>query len=797
MYVYLGTFLIALTTLALEITLTRLLSVITWYHLSFFAIATGMLGMTAGATTVYLKPNWFTQEKVNNSVIKACMGYSLVSPITLIMLCMMPFALIYSVMSIFVFMMATIICSLPFYFSGIVITSVLTKYRLPVGKIYASDLIGASLGCLFVLVCLEKLDAPSLILLCSAVGILAGLCFAKYNSSLTVRYFTGWLFLILILSFSAVINSYTFRGIAPMFVKGKIEIPDNYMLKKWNSFSRVAVLKGFWNDPQYWGASPLAPRKHTAQFLMNIDGDACTALRRFSSLEDIEHLRFDVTNIAYYLRSQGGACIIGAGGGRDIQSALLFGHNKVVGIDVNPIFIRLLQNEFRKFAGIADREEVSLIIDEARSFLSRTEDKYSVIQMSLIDTWAATGAGAFSLSENALYTVEAWQVFFNRLAEDGIFTVSRWYNPHNIGETGRIASLAVAALLQSGVKKPSQHIIMVTSGHISTLLLNRNPFSKQDIAQLKKVCDDLKYNIAVLPDVLPDNDALKKIISVRSRSELNSAIADEVLNYEPPTDENPYFFNMLRLKYLSQGFKSEDGIVSGNLSATLTLIGIILSLSLVTLATIIIPLLKDSFEKNKIKVSQVFWYRALYFSLIGAGFMFIEIALIQRLSVFLGHPVYALGVLLFTIIASAGIGSFLSEHLPLTQFPWIFISPVVMASAILLTEVFLPVLISNMIPSAMIVKIVVSVVVICPLGILMGFFFPTGMRLVNAAGDTETSWYWALNGIFGVLCSALAVFFSIYFGISMNFYLGAICYTTLLICVCQMYKDNQHPVSVT
>jgi len=800
MHIYLGTFLIALSTLALEITLTRLLSVIAWYHLAFFAIATAMLGMTAGATTVYLKPNWFSR-KLDDNVAKACLGYALVTPLALIILCMTPLVVRPSIMMLFAIILATVACSLSFFFSGMVITVALTKYQLPIGKIYASDLIGASLGCLLVLGGLEIFDAPSLILLLASIGILAGLSFAWHSSSFKLRRLGSWLFVILV--FSAFVNSSTFYGIGPYVIKGQVTNPSNYLLEKWNSFSRVVLYKGLTHSPQLYGGSPVAPQKAIFQHYMNIDGAAGTTLRRFSSLDDIDHLRFDVTNIAYYLRQKGGACIIGAGGGRDLQSAILFGHEKVIGIDVNPVFIELLQNEFREFAGLADREEVTFIVDEARSFLSRTQDRYSIIQMSLIDTWASTGAGAFSLSENALYTTEAWQIFLNRLAEDGIFTVSRWYDSHNIGETGRAVSLAVATLLQSGVENPSQHLAMITIGNVSTLLLSKQPFSGQDIAKLKKVSADLKYDVAIIPNAPPSHEVLRDIVSANSLEELNSAIADKVLNYEPPTDENPYFFNMLRFRNISPAFLGDEqllrsgGVVGGNLRATLTLGGLILSLLLLTILTNIIPLIVRNRHKERTqKAGRVFWSRALYFSLIGAGFMFVEIALIQRLSVFLGHPVYALGILLFTIIASTGVGSFFSERLPLTRSPWIFVFPLIMVSAVLMTHFFLPVLISSMITSAMLNKIVVSIFVIFPLGIVMGFFFPTGMRLVNAVGDTETPWYWALNGITGVLVSALAVFFSIYFGISTNFYIAAICYATILICLHSMYKANQIHLSV-
>ncbi|MFC1829619.1 hypothetical protein ACFL0O_08410, partial [Thermodesulfobacteriota bacterium] len=336
MHVYSGLFLIALATLALEVTLTRLLSVITYYHLAFFAIATAMLGITAGATTVYLKPDWFSREKLDISIAKACWGYALVTPFALIILCTIPFVLVYSIMGIFVLMMATVTCSLPFYFSGVAITSALTQYRLPIGKIYASDLIGASTGCLLVLACFEVMDAPSLVLLCSALGMLAGFSFGRHNSNFKLRHFFGGSLAILILTLLIIINSCTNYGISPLFVKGRFETPGTYLFKKWNSFSRVGVSKGFWERPQYWGPSPLAPQEPRPQFFMNIDGDAGTTLCRFASLEDIEHLRFDVTNIAYFLRPHGGACIIGVGGGRDIQSAILFGHKKVIGVDVNP-----------------------------------------------------------------------------------------------------------------------------------------------------------------------------------------------------------------------------------------------------------------------------------------------------------------------------------------------------------------------------------------------------------------------------------------------------------------------------
>ena len=270
------------------------------------------------------------------------------------------------------------------------------------------------------------------------------------------------------------------------------------------------------------------------------------------------------------------------------------------------------------------------------------------------------------------------------------------------------------------------------------------------------------------------------------------AIADEPLNYKPSTDESPYFFNMLRLNHINIPSWSDPGVLSGNMTATLTLMGLILSLFLVSIVTIVIPLVLRRRPRGPRDSGTLLWSGAAYFALIGAGFMFVEIALIQRLSVFLGHPIYALGILLFTIIVSAGIGSFLSDRLPLTRAPWVFVYPVIIALAIIAIRFVVPVLGSSMMSSSMVIKIIVSILVIVPLGMLLGICFPTGMRLVQSARSAETPWYWALNGIFSVLCSALAVFISIYLGISTSFYIAAACYIMLIICLPSMYKTSQN-----
>ena len=786
--IYIGTFIISFSSLALEVTLTRLLSVITLYHLAFFAVSVAMLGMTAGAVTVYLKPGWFTPARLSHSIAVACMGFGIITPLSLFFLSRLPIGLELTSGDIINIVQLTIACLLPFYFSGVAITAVLTKGNLPIGRIYASDLAGASSGCLFVLGAMQVMDAPTVIILTAFLGAAAALGFAWPVSQFNWRHLS--VAVTAVLALLVIFNGLTSYGIQPLFVKGKYDDPQSHFLDKWNSFSRVVVYQQENRIPNYWGASPKAPYPGVTQYRTDIDGGAGTWITRFSSLSDIDYLRYDITNLVHYIRPSGNVCIIGSGGGRDIQSAILFGHNDITGVDVNSIFINLLRNQFREFAGVADYPGVKLVADEARSYLTRTPEKYTVIQMSLIDTWAATSAGAFSLSENGLYTVEAWRTFFDRLSDDGIFTASRHFLGDVPGETGRAVSLTVTMLLQAGITEPARHIAVIAAYPISTLLLSKQPFTPEDIIRLRSISAELGYEPVIMPDQVPQQKLLADILSAGSFRQLTKAIAGEPLNYSPPRDDNPYFFNMLRLNHLEVLDWKDAGVMSGNIKATFTLGILILVLLAICIIGIVLPLILRSRRSGGPAQDRVLWSGAIYFSLIGAGFMFVEMGLIQRLSVFLGHPVYGLGILLFTIIASAGIGSYISDRLPLTRAPWIIVYPIGVALMILAMRFLLPFLGSSMASSPTITRIIVSIAVITPLGLLMGVCFPTGMRLVRASRGAETPWYWALNGMFGVLCSALAVFVSIYVSISTSLYIGLACYIAILLTLPALMREQ-------
>jgi hypothetical protein len=784
-------FLIAMATLVFEIALSRLLSVVTWYHLSFFAISVAMLGMTAGAITVFVRDRAFSGERLLPGISSMVAWFAASIPLAVLSVCYLPITsdLVrdQGLRTVVNMIVITVAAALPFYFSGVAISALLSRYPLPVNRLYAADLIGAAVGCLLVLLGLGLFDGPSVALMSGLLALLAG----WRLSAVTGGAGRPWL-VVFVLALVVVGYCAATQAIRPQMVKDHAAGNDPEV-DRWNSFSRVIM------GPENSGPAPIWRGDREAlkdvqvrQRWMTIDGLAGTIMRAYETPADLDHLKYDITNIAYYLRPSGGAAIIGVGGGKDVQSALAFGHEQVLGVEVNPIFIDLLEGPYAGFAGIGDNDKVRLVVDDARSYFSHSQEQFEILQMSLIDTWASTGAGAFSLSENGLYTIEAWTTFMSRLSARGLFTVSRWYSDKNLGETGRALSLAVATLLELGAENPADHIALVVNNKVATLVVSRQPLSAEDITILQRACRQYKHELVISPGQPLQNEMLRRVLASRSVQELQEVSDDNILNISPPTDNSPYFFNMLKLQNIVQGldYKTQArGVVRGNLTATMTLAALIGVLILLTLLGVLVPLLIHRHRyagEEKLEPAAM-----LFFALIGAGFMSLEIGLLQRLSVFLGHPVYALGILLFSIILSTGIGSYFSDRLGLQSAARGPKLALLTAILILTVQALLELKLSTMITYTMSLKILISIALIAPIGFCLGCFFPTGMSLVREDSHYAAPWYWGLNGIFGVLASALAVFISIYLSISVNFYIAALCYALTGLCLRRMLVVHQ------
>jgi hypothetical protein len=501
---YCGVFLVALSTLMLEVLLTRLTSVSGWYHLAFFVISLAMLGMTAGAVLVFALPSAFRDQDVTRRMATFSLLYALLVPVTVSVALSMPLSPVTDFMGFVALLGLGTMLALPFVACGVALTLALTRAGMPPSLVYGVDLIGAAGGCALVIPVLGVIDAPSAAVLAGAIGALGAWAFslAGGRRSIAAPLCAG-----LLLAVALVNAQSTWPRLRPAWVKGHREHAQAHMRTHWNSHSRVTVDYSTSSPPTFWAKGAKTPPELLApieQRLITIDGAAGTTMIRLGdSVQEHAYLGWDVTSAAHHLRSHGPAAVIGVGGGRDVLEAVRVGHTPVVGIELNRLIVDLHEGQMAEFSGIARLPGVELVCDEARSFLARDERRYEVMTMSLIDTWASTGTGAYSLSENGLYTVEAWQTFLSRLTPHGVLSVSRWYFADSPGETVRMLALAFETLWREGATTPREHILLLQCESVATLLLSPTPFSGADLDAAEEVAERSGFNVLMSPRQAP------------------------------------------------------------------------------------------------------------------------------------------------------------------------------------------------------------------------------------------------------------------------------------------------------
>ena len=781
---YTGLFFVALATLMYEILLTRVFSVTMLYHFAFVALSLAMFGMTAGALVVYLVPRAFAGERFARHLGLAATAFPLAIVFSFLTELSIPFHVHPSVVAIYAIGFTYVVVAVPFVVSGIVVCLALTGFPSRVSRLYAADLAGAALGCVLLIVVLDYSDAPTAMLWIAFLASIGGVAFARDTGSRWLRA-ASVICLIGLGSAAAAHNVLVWREF-PIFrilyIKGSFEARPLY--EKWNSYSRVRVNGNTEAQvlPQGWGLSRTLPDSlRVRQLQMDIDVSAGTVITGFDGdLARLEHLRYDVTNLGYYVRPNGRTLVVGAGGGRDVLSALVFGAPSVTAVEINKDIIRTVNGRFGAFSGHLDRDpRVRFVNDEARSFIARSAERFDAIQISLIDTWAATAAGAFVLSENSLYTVEAWRTFLSHLSDDGLLSVSRWYFRDRPGEMYRTTTLATESLALLGIDRPRDHLVIVrnmrlanraeTPDGVGTLLVSRRPFTDAELDTIQTVSARLGFEVMFSPRTAID----PTFVALTTRAGLREFLASYPINIAAPTDDSPFFFNMLRLRDVFRLSLLDVGKQAHNMKAVATLAILLATVMVLTVACILLPLWLTT-DRRQLDGSKPLLG---FFVAIGLGFMLIETSQMQRLIIALGHPTYGLSVVLFALLLSSGFGSFLTARITpgrvmAAGLPRLLLLLGVLAVFGLVT----PAIVRWSEPLTTPVRILVAVAILAPAGVLMGMAFPLGMMLASARKQNLTPWLWGLNGAASVLASVLSVCIALTWSISTAFWSGWICY---------------------
>jgi hypothetical protein len=804
-----GVFLTCMCGLMLQIIETRVLSVLANYTLAFVAISVAMLGMTAGALIVFYRFETTYSPARLASTMARVMSYfawsALASFGVLLNLAVIP--TFEPTLSFVASWTLTLLVLLPPYvLLGAAVSLALTRSSQNISLVYGVDLIGASSGCLVTLALLTAIDTYDAILVVGAIGAIAASTFSAAGRTDGVRTQTAELegtpnflirpglalgVLLLVAGVNVLLGTH---GLRPTLLKGRIERSHELTEERWNSFSRIAMTMQPKSDAFLFSASEIAPHVQLDQGFMTIDAEATTAMYRFSGdPREVDFLRFDATALAYFIRHQGRSAVIGIGGGRDLLTASIFGFRDITGVDYNPIFVRLFAHDYRDFSGAEKIPGLRLAVDDARSWFARSHEQFDLIQMSMIDSWAGTTAGAFTISANPLYTVNGWKRFVSRLTSDGVFTVSRWYHPEHPDEAARVLSLAMATLIEMGEPTPAEHLYLAANGRLSTLIVGRAPLSTRDLNTLDETVRWLHYKTLAAPNRVSADPILERILHAGTVDELIRIGRETPLNLAPTWDANPFFFNQLRLPdpaISSSRLRAalrESGVLHGNLKASLSLLTLVLISMVVVVMVIIGPAMSST---RRVSANITLWSSA-YFLLIGVAFMFVEISLIQRMSLFLGHPIYSLAIVLFSVVLATGVGSLLSHRVVPLSVGSLVAWPLVLAVYLGLLPLWWGKLLDETEAGSLIERASVCLVMVVPAGVLMGFMFPTGMRLCTRIDSRITPWLWAVNGAAGVLATGAVVMVSIGTSLNDSLWVGAVAYALLAVAGPQLFKLEQ------
>jgi hypothetical protein len=815
----LGIFLTSMSTLILEVTLTRVFSVTMWYHFAFLAVSLALTGSAVAGVVLYFFPHLARPDRVGRWLGWGAMALALSVPVTFVLYLQIPFrpdlnrtglpwsqvvwlALIYLDLTV------------PFFLSGAVISLALSAWSEQAGRLYWADLTGAALGCLASIAALEALGGAGAVLAAGAVAGLAGVALAT-NETRMGRV-GGILVALLLVALVAGNARYGWVTISVSKTGGE-EAPRAY--EKWNAHSRVTVYE-INRSPFFWSVSDIGWQRTIQQGglghrLLLIDAAAGTPIQEFTGdLYWVSFLRYDLTSFVYHLVDRPETLVIGPGGGRDVLAALASGAPHVTAVEVNPAVVEAVRGPFADFAGhLYDRPDVTVVVEDARGYIARSPHRYDVIQAALIDTWAAGASGAFALSENSLYTVEAFRTYYEHLTDRGILTVSRWYMPGRPAETLRLVSTGMAGWARAGVADPRQHVAViahfVTSNPqegLATVLFKRTPFTPEEVAAIEDRARELGFTVLYAPG-LPVTEEVGAFLTADDPA---AWIARYPLDITPATDDRPFFFNLVRFGDLFSPALRASGVYQISIESA----GILLAILGITAAVgVLFVLWPLGWGVRRRGLAAPSARMLVYFGALGVGFMLVEIPTIQRLTVYLGRPVYSLAVGLFALLLFSGLGSLWAgrrrgqpaggqpqggqpqgprpealgpegprpegasrpEGLPL-QAPALVQAPMVLVVLIGLNALAVPWVLDRTVGWPLAARLAVAVLILAPLAFLMGMPFPTGVRQAGARRPGVVPWLWGINGVMSVMGSALSIALAIHLGIRATLLIAAGCY---------------------
>ena len=733
---YLAIALASAAVMLYEIGVTRILSVVLWYHFAFLAVSLAMLGLGVPGVWFALRPPG------PRSLPRALAVAALTAPLSIIALFMYGGPLPQRTA------LATVCVLVPMLALGSAVCALLLRARgKEIGRMYAADLFGATLAAIAVVPFMRVIPTP---LIVAGSGLLPVLALAALRKSRMA----------MVVSIGVVALLAWPGALHVRYGKVYSEKGLNVLYERWTPTARLTVISTAFQQRAFgWGMGSRYVPRQVDQVWLEQDGAAGTPITHVTGAPgERDHLYYDVTSLADQLQPPSHACVIGAGGGRDVLTALGAGASDVDAVEMNPFIVQLVSTQFGAYSGdIYHAPGVHAVVSEGRSYLARMAKKYDLIQISLIDSWAATAAGAYALSENYLYTLEAYRLYWNRLTPTGILSTSRWISSL---EAVRLANLVREALSREHVADPSTHLAIAQGGQVATVLASREPFTGARLDSLRAVCERRGFTLLWPADATqPDSIGVGLVLAKG-----DGAFKARGFDVSVPVDDRPFFFHSVEV--FGGQLPADAKSFLNNARAVLVLRRL---MEIVTLLAVVLFFLPFAFGKA-LPRERGFWRGSAYFAAIGFGFMLVELPVIQRMILYLGHPSHAITVVLASMLCGAGLGSILAERL---RGRAIVVWAVLLAAVVAAANIGIPHLVTATIGWAWAARVIAASLATGTLGLLMGVALPLGMLKF---GDVAKPWFWAVNGACGVTASVCSLGLAMTFGFERVVWGGVVFY---------------------
>lgn len=729
----------------LEVAITRIFSAAIWYHFAFVAVSVALVGLGASGLVVQYGQKKIKENWTQNLAIFSAWSITLFIPVTLFVMHSLASQVIYLPLFMVLF-------AVPFFFIGVIISAAFNAFSRVAGKLYAADLIGASAGALLVVLFLIMTGGEGTTLIVGMIAAVSATIFSwiakshkkKIISLIFVAFAASLLFINFSTQIFAIPTDPTAQKDLPIYLH---ENPGSKIVKtQWNSFSRIDVVEGG------TGNEGLVAK-------IFIDGGAGTNIISWDgNLGSRQELATWMQYLPFKMMQNPEVLVIGSGGGRDVIAALVSGSKDVTSVEINPIIFETVKSYGDKAGNVYTQPYVDAYVDEGRSFVTRSSDKYDIVYIPFVDTWASVSSGGLSVSENFLYTVEGFQQYYDHLTDRGKIVTVRW-----LIDAPRFVSTFTKLLEQNGVPQEEvyKHLIMVTSDSytqdpsVTMVIFSKAPFTNEEIRFLSESFNRYGYKPILIP-----GQTIREPYPALLNGEIGLEQFYELFQTKvyPVNDDNPYFLSFE---------KPLPAVVETLLYVSFVIVALFL----------VIPFawMRRS-GRGELGIASMI----PYFAALGMGFILIELAILQKLILLIGNPTMTFAILLFTLLLSSGAGSLVSSKIIRNSTRNLVFVISGIAALGMLYVALLPSIIYSTISEPFEVKAIVSVAVLAPIGFLMGMPLPTGMRLLKEYRPTYIPWMWAVNGAFSVLGAVLSIMLGIMYGSSEAMILGVSIYLVAL-----------------